>query len=42
MGKVTQSSTASFCKMNDIVLFLILQKLAVARVCNSSHDYVLP
>ena len=31
-------STASFCIMNDIVL----QKLAVLRVCNYSHDYVLP
>ena len=35
-------STASFSIMNDIVPFLILQKLAVPRVCNSSHDYVLP
>ena len=34
--------TASFCIMNYIVLFLILQKLAVPRVCNSSHDYALP
>ena len=34
-------STANFCIMNDI-LFLILQRLAVPRVCNSSHDYVLP
>ena len=35
-------STASFCIINGIVLFLILQKLAVPRVCNSSHAYVLP
>ena len=35
-------STTSFCIMNDIVLFLILQKLAVLLMCNSSHDYVLP
>ena len=28
--------TASFCVMNGIVLFLILQKLAVPRECNSS------
>ena len=34
-------STASFCLMTDIVLIPILQKLAVPRVCNSSHDYVL-
>ena len=34
--------TASFCIMNSIALFLILLKLAVPRMCNSSHDCVLP
>ena len=34
-------SAASFCIMNNIVPLLILQNLAVPRVCNSSHVYVL-